>query len=686
MRTLPLLLLLGCPPSDPLDPTLRDVIVLAGPDVVTPVGVEVVFDGRESTQGDAIWDLGDGTRIEGQLVRHTYATPGNYLAVLQVTGPGGLTRSDGVQVTAHLPAADPLPVASSAITFDAARQRVFVVEPDADQLTAFDATLGTPTRVTTCDHPRTLALSGDELGVACERGDAMWTYDATTLGEVRRWPLTAGTRPYGVAGRGDDWWIAGQGRGEIIAIDGLSFDRRVVGVDTRAIAVDQDGDVVATRFRSGSFEGEVYPFEGGIWSLARDPGPDSAARHRGVPNLLGTAVFSPDGGTLYVGGLTANIQRGDYRDGEAISPRMLAHATVFAIDAATGQERAEGRRVVHDQGQVSALALSPLGNWLWVAYAGSGTVHRLDAYTLDRSAVLTGVGAGLDGLVLSDDGSTLFAHASLDRTVTAWDVADPAAPPTLLWTASTVDGEPLDALVLRGKRLFNDATDPRLSEGGLIACATCHPHGRHDGMTWDLTDRGEGLRNTITLEGRGGTDMGRLNWTATWDEAQDVEAFIRNVMGGHGLLDEASWENPAIQASLGQAKSGLSDDLDALAAYLHSLTETPISPYATTGDGAVLFVRRDCSRCHIPDQLYTDSASPTAPTYDIGTYTPASGKSEGRAFDEFDTPTLLGVWSTAPYLHDGSAINLEAAIGAHEYGETLTPQEIITLAAYVRTL
>src|SRR5262249_46658623 len=42
-----------------------------------------------------------------------------------------------------------------------------------------------------------------------------------------------------------------------------------------------------------------------------------------------------------------------------------------------------------------------------------------------------------------------------------------------------------------------------------------------------------------------------------------------------------------------------------------------------------------------------------------------SGNRLGGTLDGFDTPSLLGTWGTAPYLHDGSASALEAAIVAH---------------------
>jgi cytochrome c peroxidase len=67
-------------------------------------------------------------------------------------------------------------------------------------------------------------------------------------------------------------------------------------------------------------------------------------------------------------------------------------------------------------------------------------------------------------------------------------------------------------------------------------------------------------------------------------------------------------------------------------------------------------------------------------SYDVGT--------GGR----FDTPTLVEVWRTTPYLHNGSARTIRDVLTARnngdQHGKTahLTPQEIDDLAAYVLSL
>ena len=67
--------------------------------------------------------------------------------------------------------------------------------------------------------------------------------------------------------------------------------------------------------------------------------------------------------------------------------------------------------------------------------------------------------------------------------------------------------------VLAGKQLFYDARDTRLAREGYMSCASCHNDGGSDGRVWDLTGMGEGLRNTVSLRGKGGMAHGFLHWS-----------------------------------------------------------------------------------------------------------------------------------------------------------------------------
>ena len=260
---------------------------------------------------------------------------------------------------------------------------------------------------------------------------------------------------------------------------------------------------------------------------------------------------------------------------------------------------------------------------------------------------------------------------------------------------SLVDTEPLSDEVLRGKELFYNASSLKLNASGYMSCVSCHLDGGHDGNTWDMTSLGEGLRNTIDLRGHAGTAYGRLHWTANFDEVHDFENQIRLLGDGIGLMSDEDFLET--QATLGNPKAGLSQDLDALAAYVASLDEFPPSPYRNqdgtlTTDaeaGKIIFQDQKCFNCH-SGQTFTDS--PSDVLHDIGTSESGSGKRLGKVLPGFDTPALRGIWQTAPYLHDGSANTLAEVFmtrnpnDVHGNIAELSSNEFDQLLAYLKQL
>ena len=71
--------------------------------------------------------------------------------------------------------------------------------------------------------------------------------------------------------------------------------------------------------------------------------------------------------------------------------------------------------------------------------------------------------------------------------------------------------------------------------------------------------------------------------------------------------------------------------------------------------GRERFLEAGCAGCHGGPE-YTDS--PSRQLHEVGTLTAASGHRLGGELPGFDTPSLRGLWLTAPYLHDGSAATL----------------------------
>jgi cytochrome c peroxidase len=248
-----------------------------------------------------------------------------------------------------------------------------------------------------------------------------------------------------------------------------------------------------------------------------------------------------------------------------------------------------------------------------------------------------------------------------------------------------VTDNPLGDKVLRGKILFYSALQPMVGRR-WISCASCHPDGQPDGRTWHNP---EGLRNTQSLAGMSWTHP--IHWSADRDEVQDFEHTIRGpLMQGRGLI------RGSVNKELGEPNRGLSEDLDALAAYSNSHRYT-ISPHAKGGlsdaakRGREIFFSAEtkCATCH-SGPLYTDSQpGREIVRHDVGTGDDDPGEKMGPAYD---TPSLLGAYRTAPYLHHGRAATLEEVFTkcneTDEHGKTsqLSRQQIGDLVEFLKSL
>ena len=300
------------------------------------------------------------------------------------------------------------------------------------------------------------------------------------------------------------------------------------------------------------------------------------------------------------------------------------------------------------------------------------------------------VGRAPQGLTVAPDGSKLFVNNFMDRTVGVFDLRPllqtGAVNVPLLANVNAVTTEKLTATVLKGKQFFYDARDARLARDRYLSCATCHNDGGSDGRVWDLTGMNEGLRNTITLNGRGGMSQGFLHWSANFDEVQDFEGQIRALAGGTGLMSDAAFATRT--QPLGPTKAGVSADLDALAAYVASLTTFSQSPYrnsdgsltALAVQGRTVFQNASCGTCHAGTSF---TASGAATLNNVGTIKqPGSGQRLGATLTGIDPPTLRDVWASAPYLHDGSAATVADAVRAHT-NITLSTSDVNAVSAYL---
>jgi len=653
--------------------------------VEVQVGAEAEL-GVRATGGEVTWSFGDGETGAGDTVRHTWAEAGNYVVIAELRAADGRRLTETVRVEVYRARAAVLPKWSSTLVLDDDGQ-IWVAVPDADLVTVVGWTFpeGKPEPSTfelpTCGTPRTLAADGGTMAVVCDDGALdYWNLETDASGRL---DLGAGTHPYGVVAYDGAWWVTLAGTGELAEVRDGAVEVTPIGPDPRGIAAGDQ--LYVSRFRSAPDGGEIYRTDDAPLTLPVHPGPDSDTIAGGVPTLIQQLALSPDGQTLYVPALQANVGRGLLGSGEPLTFESTVRAALGVVDVDAASEDWSVRKQLDNQDRVVAVAPSSNGNYLAIAHPGTQTVQILDAFTLDAVGSIHDAGNGITGLLWQTD--RLFVNASLDRALRIYELGAPGEVAVLAWTVPLVTDEPLADDVLAGKKLFAASGDPRIAKDGYIACASCHPDGENDGLTWDFTSRGEGLRNTTSLLGRAGTGMGFLHWSANFDEVQDFENDIRNAFGGTGLLTDEDWAETS--ETLGAAKAGRSEDLDALAAYVTSLATPPASPWAADATETPAAFDALCASCH-PAPLYTDSTLAELRLHDVGTLRDTSGERLGTALVGLDTPTLLGAWATPPYLHDGSAPTLEDAIRAHTTpdldGAGLDAATVSALTTFVRGL
>lgn len=225
--------------------------------------------------------------------------------------------------------------------------------------------------------------------------------------------------------------------------------------------------------------------------------------------------------------------------------------------------------------------------------------------------------------------------------------------------------KPQMTIARQGELYFNDA---RICFQGWQSCASCHPgDARVDGLNWDLLNDGIGNpKNTKSL-------LFAFQTPPAMSIAvrENAEAAVR--AGIQHILFTVQPPEVAV----------------AMDAYLKSLKPVA-SPHLVRGKLSTAARRGErifrsgstgCAQCH-SGPLFANLKS-----YDVGTL----GRFD-KPSDVFDTPTLVELWRTAPYLHDGSAATLQEVLTSankldqHGVTSQLTPDQISDLTEYLLSL
>jgi cytochrome c peroxidase len=260
-----------------------------------------------------------------------------------------------------------------------------------------------------------------------------------------------------------------------------------------------------------------------------------------------------------------------------------------------------------------------------------------------------GNACGPDGLAVGTDGR-LLVWCSFSRKIERVDFtagAKVAGGPSL--APSSMNDKQHEGLVV-----FHQATR-QVSMNGSMACASCHPDGRADGLSWRIEKR---ELQTPVLDGRlVGTHP--FKWDGTDPTLKASMASTMKRLGGTGLNEPQT---------------------DALAAYLEALPapKAPSRDHTAVARGKALFESAElgCASCH-DGKAFTDQEK---------------HKLASQTLPEAKTPSLIGLAASAPYFHDGSAVTIEALLrdrgAVHGMAESakLTDAQVADLTAYLEQL
>jgi YVTN family beta-propeller protein len=268
-------------------------------------------------------------------------------------------------------------------------------------------------------------------------------------------------------------------------------------------------------------------------------------------------------------------------------------------------------------------------------------------------------GKGPRGMDLSPDGRLLAVAAYFSGQVFLFETQAGKLAATI-----ALDRERKPDPARWGEAIFNDAT---YSLQHWLSCATCHPDGRADGVNWDLTNDGIGNgKNTRSLLLAHETPpMMALGVRANMEVA--TLAGFRFTLGH----EPGPGEVEAVQAYLRAMKPARSP---------HLLDNGELSPLARRGRAIFESPRTRCAFCH-SGPWFTDLR-----LRNVGTGLPPETEAE------FDTPTLIELWRTAPYLHHGQAATLPEVFTRfnprNRHGTTshLSAEDIAALAEYLLSL
>ena len=529
-------------------------------------------------------------------------------------------------------------------------------------------------------HPEGVAWIGTTHKLACcVYGDDTVVIIDADAGTIEH-RIDVYDEPYGVVSTqdGSKLYVTLEFPGQVIQIDaipGVVAATWQVGQMPRGIAISRDDSfLIVTEYQTSRLL-RISTADGTVqqtWDRAS------------TDNLARQVVLSPDDQKVYFTHIRSRVSASHG------SGSIFPYVSVARL---TGEKAGTRMRVPMDSLLGARVTANPWdcdvsadGKRLSVVFAGTNDMYLCrilgdDYVELEFEKGMT-LGNNPRAVRFSPDDKAMLVYNALDFEIVALQVPNGEEIARVAVTKN-----PLSEELLLGKKLFYTALQP-MSARSWISCSSCHPDGDADGRTWQQP---EGLRNTQPLAGLSWTHP--VHWSADRDEVQDFEHTIQGLlMQGQGFVKKP------LPDAMGVPMSGRSKPLDDLAAYTNS-HKYALSPYTKNGlnesalRGQVLFhsAETKCATCHSGPML-TDSQPRSMADivlHDVGT-----GQDDPSELMEpkYDTPTLLGLYRSGPYLHHGKAASLKDVLTTFnlhdQHGTTsnLTDRQIQDLVEFLKAL
>jgi DNA-binding beta-propeller fold protein YncE len=581
----------------------------------------------------------------------------------------------------------------SALVASPAGDALYIVASTGRQIVVVDTTAAKVKRqIPLADSPSGIALApnGQTLYVTAGLPHGTVQVIDSVTGAIRA-RISAGYSPVApvISADGRTLFVCDRFRSRLLAVDLIAMKTKAetpIGREPLSAVLSSDGGflLVACLLPQGSATGPVVSAEvvmvktADLTVAARIALPNGSTSVRGI-------CLAPDGRYAYVVHTLAHYQLPTTQ----LDRGWMNTSALSVIDVAA-------RRWVNtvlldavDQGAANPwdVAGTRDGQWLCVSHSGTHEVSVIDRQALHRKLNQVAAGPSAANLLpgatdvpsdlsflldlrrrvrlpgngprgLAIVGRTLYAAEYFSDSLAVVGLEADAAGRS---RSIPLGPAPHPTEARRGEMLFHDA---KLCFQQWQSCASCHPDARVDALNWDLLNDGPGTpKNTRSLL-----------WSHRTPPAMSL-----------GIRDTAE---TAVRAGLRHIQFVVRPEADALAmdAYLKSLEPLP-SPFLADPQiatrartGRQVFEKAGCGVCH-PPPLYTSLKA-----YDVGTGT---ARETGAAFD---TPTLVELWRTAPYLHDGRAATIEEVLTRSNPGDrhgrtsNLSPAERDDLAAFLLTL